>query len=142
MPRAVRYSQYGGVDVLRVVGVDRPVPAAGQFLLKVKAAGINPGEAFIREGGLHEAFPATFPSGQGYDLAGVIEEVDADAAPWAVGDEVAAFTFTRSAQAARGGRLQASFAGLRAVGSGRLFGAVPRSRPSACVDAQASVSIC
>ncbi len=75
MPRAVRYSKYGGVDVLQVMEVDRPVPAPGQFLLKVKATGINPGEAFIREGGLHAAFPAVFPSGQGYDLAGVIEEV-------------------------------------------------------------------
>ena len=99
MPRAVRYSKYGGVDVLQVVEVDRPVPAPGQFLLKVKATGINPGEAFIREGGLHTAYPAVFPSGQGYDLAGVIEEVGQDAGPWAVGDEVVAFTFTRSAQA-------------------------------------------
>ena len=99
MPRAVRYSKYGGVDVLQVVEVDRPVPAPGQFLLKVKATGINPGEAFIREGGLHTAYPAVFPSGQGYDLAGVIEEVGRDAGPWAVGEEVVAFTFTRSAQA-------------------------------------------
>ena len=99
MPRAVRSSKYGGVDVLQVVEVDRPVPAPGQFLLQVKATGINPGEAFIREGGLHAAYPAVFPSGQGYDLAGVIEKVGRDAGPWAVGDEVVAFTFTRSAQA-------------------------------------------
>ena len=99
MPRAVRYTEYGGIDVLQVDEVDRPSPGPRQFLLEVKAASINPGEAFIRQGGLHAHYPATFPSGQGYDLAGVIVEVGEDATPWKTGDEVIAFTFTRSAQA-------------------------------------------
>ena len=50
MPQAVRFDEYGGVDVLRVVEVDRPVPGPGQVLVRVKAAGINPGEAKIRQG--------------------------------------------------------------------------------------------
>ena len=48
MSKAVRFDEYGGIDVLKVVEVDRPAPQAGQALVLVKAAGINPGEAYIR----------------------------------------------------------------------------------------------
>src|SRR6266568_2058748 len=77
MPKAVRYDEFGGIDVLRVEEVERPVPGDGQVLVRVKAAGINPTEAVIRTGAVAELFPSTFPSGQGSDLAGVIEEVEA-----------------------------------------------------------------
>src|SRR5277367_3357527 len=77
MPKAVRYDEFGGIDVLRVEEVERPVPGDGQVLVRVKAAGINPSEAVIRTGAVAEMFPSTFPSGQGSDLAGVIEEAGA-----------------------------------------------------------------
>ena len=70
MPKAVRFENYGGIDVLKIEDVPRPVPGEGQVLVQVKAAGINPGEAKIREGLLDARWPATFPSGQGSDLAG------------------------------------------------------------------------
>jgi NADPH:quinone reductase-like Zn-dependent oxidoreductase len=69
MSKAVQFDSYGGIDVLEVRDVPRSVPAAGEALVKVKAAGINPSEAVIRSGALHHLFPATFPSGQGSDLA-------------------------------------------------------------------------
>src|SRR5215470_16984535 len=72
MPRAVRFEEYGGIDVLQVVEVPQPVPGPGQVLVRVKAAGINPGEAKIREGLLHARWPAVFPSGEGTDLAGIV----------------------------------------------------------------------
>lgn len=99
MPRAVRFEHYGGVDVLQVVEVERPVPGPGELLVRVKAAGINPGEAKIREGAMHERFPATFPSGQGSDLAGVVEEVGAGVSAWSAGEEVIGFTDGRASQA-------------------------------------------
>ncbi|MBB4682544.1 NADP-dependent oxidoreductase [Amycolatopsis jiangsuensis] len=99
MPQAVRYSEYGGVDVLRVVDVTRPVPASGQVLVAVRAAGINPGEAGIREGRFAERWPSTFPSGQGSDLAGVVAEVGPEVSGVAVGDEVIGFVDSRSSQA-------------------------------------------
>jgi NADPH:quinone reductase-like Zn-dependent oxidoreductase len=99
MPKAVRFEEYGEVDVLQVVEVERPVPGPGQVVVRVEAAGINPGEAAVRRGLLHERWPATFPSGQGSDLAGVIEEVGVRVTDVAVGDEVIGFTHDRSSHA-------------------------------------------
>ncbi len=103
MPRAVRFDEYGGIDVLYVAEVDRPSPGPGQVLVRVKAAGTNPGEAIVREGTFDsmfpDAFPSTFPLGQGSDLAGVVEEIGEGVEGFAVGDEVIGFVNTRSSQA-------------------------------------------
>jgi NADPH:quinone reductase-like Zn-dependent oxidoreductase len=99
MPRAVRFDQYGGLDVLQVVEVERPIAGPGKVLVRVKAAGINPGEASIRKGLFAERWPATFPSGQGSDLAGIVEELGPGVTNVAVGDEVIGFTNNRSSQA-------------------------------------------
>ena len=99
MPKAVRFDQYGDIDVLKVVDVPRPVPGPGQVLVQVKAAGINPGEAKIREGLLAARWPATFPSGQGSDLAGIVAETGPDVTGSAPGDDVIGFTDNRASQA-------------------------------------------
>ncbi|MEN3307094.1 MAG: hypothetical protein V7603_3296 [Micromonosporaceae bacterium] len=99
MPLAVRFDGYGGIDVLQVVEVARPVPGPGEVLVRVKAAGINPGEAKIRAGLLHERWPATFPSGQGSDLAGVVAATGPEVVGFAAGDEVIGFVDNRSSQA-------------------------------------------
>src|SRR5207244_7735534 len=64
MTKAVQFDSYGGIDVLEVRDVPRPVPGAGEVLVEVRAAGINISEAVIRSGALDGLFPATFPSGQ------------------------------------------------------------------------------
>jgi NADPH:quinone reductase-like Zn-dependent oxidoreductase len=99
MPQAVRFDHYGGVDVLDVVDVDAPSAGAGQVVVRVQAAGINPGEAAIREGMLHDRWPATFPSGQGSDLAGVVTEVGPGVEGVAVGDDVIGYTDDRASHA-------------------------------------------
>jgi len=99
MARAIRFDEYGDVEVLRVEDVPRPVPGPGQVLVEVRAAGINPGEAAIRQGFLHERFPATFPSGQGSDFAGVVASLGEGVEEIAVGDEVIGFVETRSSHA-------------------------------------------
>ncbi|WP_458690312.1 NADP-dependent oxidoreductase [Nocardia tengchongensis] len=99
MTKAVRYNEFGGIDVLRIDEVDRPVPEAGQVLVQVKAAGINPGEAALRTGAMTDIFPSTFPSGQGSDLAGVVVEIGAGADRFSPGDEVIGFSEKRAAQA-------------------------------------------
>jgi NADPH:quinone reductase-like Zn-dependent oxidoreductase len=97
--RAVRFDRYGGRDVLYIADIDMPVPRAGEVLVEVRAAGINPGEAAIRTGALHEQFPATFPSGEGSDLAGVVVEVGDGVSDFAIEDEVLGFSFQRSSHA-------------------------------------------
>lgn len=99
MPRAVRFDRYGGLEVLKVVEVERPRPQAGEVLVRVKAAGISPGESAIREGRMHDRRPGTFPSGQGSDFAGVVEEVGEGVASWRPGEEVIGFSDRRSSQA-------------------------------------------
>jgi NADPH:quinone reductase-like Zn-dependent oxidoreductase len=97
--KAVRFDEYGGVEVLKVVDVPRPAPGAGQVLVQVKAAGINPGEAKIREGLLDALWPATFPSGEGSDLAGIVAEVGSGVTGFGAGDEVIGWTDNRASQA-------------------------------------------
>lgn len=99
MTKAVQFDQYGGIDVLQVRDVPRPVPAPDEVLVQVRAAGINPGEAKIRTGVLHDRFPATFPSGQGSDLAGVVVEAGHGVARFAPGDEVFGYTDNRASHA-------------------------------------------
>ncbi len=99
MPRAVQFDEYGGLDVLQVREVEVRPLGKEDVLVEVKAAGINPGEASIRTGALHERFPATFPSGQGSDLAGVVKEVGIDVTGFAPGDEVLGWSWDRSSQA-------------------------------------------
>jgi len=99
VPLAVRFDEYGDIDVLKVVEVFRPVPGPGQVLVKVVAAGINPGEASIRKGLLHAIWPATFPSGEGSDLAGIVEEVGPGVSRFSAGDEVLGFVETRGSHA-------------------------------------------
>jgi NADPH:quinone reductase-like Zn-dependent oxidoreductase len=97
--RAVRLERYGGPEVLEVVEVEDPTPGPGQVLVRVKAAGINPGEVSIREGLLADRWPATFPSGQGSDLAGVVERVAPGVDGWGPSAEVIGWSEERSSQA-------------------------------------------
>jgi NADPH:quinone reductase-like Zn-dependent oxidoreductase len=99
MSKAVQFDSYGGIDVLEVRDVPRPVPGVGEVLVQVRAAGINPSEGVIRSGALHHLFPATFPSGQGSDLAGVVVELGTGVGGFAVGDEVMGFSMRRSSHA-------------------------------------------
>ena len=97
--RAVRFDHYGGVEALEVREVEDPVAGAGEVLVEVRAAGINPGEIGIREGRLHERWPATFPSGEGTDLAGVVRAVGEGVDAFAPGDEVLGWTEVRASHA-------------------------------------------
>ncbi|HEX9240891.1 MAG TPA: NADP-dependent oxidoreductase [Anaeromyxobacter sp.] len=133
--RAVRFDRYGDLDVLKVVEVERPRPGPGELLVRVKAAGINPGEAAIRKGLMHAIWPATFPSGEGTDLAGIVEEVEAGTKGFGVGDEVVGFTNRRASHAeyvvvqasdvvARPGRVPWEVAGALFVAGTTAYAAV------------------
>lgn len=99
MPRAVRFDEYGGVDVLHVAEVKKPRPGEGQILVHVRAAGVNPGESAIRSGALDSVFPARFPEGQGTELAGIVDAVGPGVQGVKGGDAVVGWSDTRGAQA-------------------------------------------
>src|SRR5215472_3120655 len=133
--RAVQFDHYGGIDVLRVAEVPVPEPAQGEVLVRVKAASINPGEAKIREGLMHARFPATFPSGEGSDLAGIVTKLGPGVASWAPGDEVIGFTNHRASHAeyvvveaqqltAKPARVSWEAAGSLGVAGGTAYAAV------------------
>ena len=99
MARAVRFDRYGDRDVLYLADVAIPVPPAGEVVVEVRAAGINPGEAAIRAGALDAIFPAAFPSGEGSDLAGVVSSVADGVTGFTAGDEVLGWSWRRSSHA-------------------------------------------
>jgi NADPH:quinone reductase-like Zn-dependent oxidoreductase len=99
MSRAVQFDEYGPIEVLKVVDVEDPAAGEGELLVRVKATSINPGEAKIRDGLLDAIYPATFPSGEGSDVAGVVEQVGPGVENFAGGDEIIGWTDSRAAHA-------------------------------------------
>jgi NADPH:quinone reductase-like Zn-dependent oxidoreductase len=97
--RAVKFDHFGGIDVLNVIEVPRPEPGKGEVLVRLKAAGINPGEGSIREGKMAKQLPTTFPSGEGSDLAGTVEEVGEGVPGISIGDEIIGFSDKRTSHA-------------------------------------------
>lgn len=83
--RAVIQKSFGGPEVLEVVETERPEPAAGEVVVRVRASGINPVDLAIRAG----EFPLLGepPFGLGWDISGVVESAGPDAR-FSVGDEV------------------------------------------------------
>lgn len=86
--RAVRFHEYGGFDVLGVEEVEDLTPGAGEVLISVKAAGINPIDWKKLHGFLASVAPIEFPAGLGNDAAGVVEQVGLGVGGFEVGDEV------------------------------------------------------
>jgi NADPH:quinone reductase-like Zn-dependent oxidoreductase len=86
--RAVAVREWGGRDKLELVEVDRPPVAPDGVLVRVRAAGVNPVDAKIRQGAMANALPFQFPVILGWDAAGVVEEVGPAVTWFKPGDEV------------------------------------------------------
>jgi NADPH:quinone reductase-like Zn-dependent oxidoreductase len=86
--RAVRLHEYGPPSVLIVDDVDRPVPAAGEVLIRVHAAGVNPIDWKLRAGFLQQFMPVTLPHIPGLDVAGTVEALGDGVTEFAVGERV------------------------------------------------------
>jgi NADPH:quinone reductase-like Zn-dependent oxidoreductase len=72
MAHAVRFSEFGGPEVLQVVEIPIPTPGEGEVLVEVYATGLNPIESAIRRGDRPDRWNVELPAGQGRDLAGVV----------------------------------------------------------------------
>jgi len=99
MARAVQFDHYGDRDVLHIADVEIPSAPAGEVVVEVRAAAINPGETAIRTGALDALFPASFPSGEGSDLAGVVHELGPGVTEFTIGEEVLGWSWRRSSHA-------------------------------------------
>ncbi|NHZ87435.1 zinc-binding dehydrogenase [Massilia sp. CCM 8733] len=88
MNRAVRIHAYGGADVVRVDQVDVPAPAAGEVLVRVRAAGVNALDWKIRQGYLQAVFPLALPATLGIELAGEVMALGDGVTGFAPGDRV------------------------------------------------------
>nr|WP_228553874.1 NADP-dependent oxidoreductase [Catenulispora pinisilvae] len=88
--KAVRFHEFGDSEVLRFEDVDRPVPGAGQVLVRVAATSFNPVDDHIRAGVLAEMIPISLPYVPGIDVAGTVAELGADVTSVRVGDRVVA----------------------------------------------------
>jgi NADPH:quinone reductase-like Zn-dependent oxidoreductase len=89
MSRAVIYETFGGPEVLELREVPEPHAGPGEVRVRVTAAALNPMDWRIAAGPeLAALFGVTVPSGFGYDVAGVVDEVGAGAEGFAVGDRV------------------------------------------------------
>src|SRR5215467_615907 len=86
MMKAARIHSFGGPEVIVVEDVPRPVPASGELLVRVAAAGVGPWDALIREG-KSKVSPKP-PLTLGSDFAGVVEAVGPGAGQFNSGDEV------------------------------------------------------
>ena len=86
--QAVRFHDYGGPEALVLEEVTRPQPEAGQVLVRVIAAGVNPVDWKLRAGYLKAYWPLQFPSTPGQEGAGIIESVGTDVTTFKPGQEV------------------------------------------------------
>jgi NADPH:quinone reductase-like Zn-dependent oxidoreductase len=89
--KAVRHHSYGDTSVLRYEEAPRPVPGAGQVLVRVVATTFNPVDAAIRAGYLQQVFPLRFPHIPGLDVAGTVEQTGDGVTGLGVGDPVIGF---------------------------------------------------
>ncbi len=89
--KAIRIHNYGGPEALQYEDAPRPKPQAGEVLVRVHAAGVNPIDWKVREGHMKDFWPHKFPLILGWDLSGVVEELGpspAAAGRFKIGDEV------------------------------------------------------
>jgi NADPH:quinone reductase-like Zn-dependent oxidoreductase len=86
MPRAVRFHQTGGPEVLKIDNVDVPPPGPGEVRIAVKALGLNRAEAMFRSGQYLE--DPILPARLGYEAAGNVESVGPNVTGFKPGDAV------------------------------------------------------
>jgi len=90
--KAVRFHAFGGPEVLAYEDAPKPEPGTGDVLVRVRAAGINPPDLYLRDG--YKMLPAEwqpkidFPAIPGTDISGVVEKPGRDVSAFSVGDEV------------------------------------------------------
>ena len=86
--KAAYYTEFGGIDKIQVGSLDLPALGPHDVQLQVKAAGVNPVDAVVREGKFAQVVPSAFPTVPGWDVCGIVEKCGPGVERFAVGDEV------------------------------------------------------
>jgi NADPH2:quinone reductase len=84
--KAIRVHQFGGPEVMQLEDIPTPKPAAGQLLVKIRAAGVNPADTYARTGN-YMILPE-LPYTPGTDGAGVVEAAGHGVSSFKPGDRV------------------------------------------------------
>lgn len=84
MAKRIQISQHGGPEVMQMIDVAIPEPAAGEVIVENKAIGINYIDTYIRSG----LYPTPLPAGLGTEAAGVVISVGAGVTTFKEGDRV------------------------------------------------------
>ena len=92
--RAVRFHEFGDLDVLRIDEVEIPEPGPSQVRVGVRACGINPADWKVCAGELG----GELPQGLGYDVSGVVDAVGSAVGDVQVGDRVFGFSAAGAAE--------------------------------------------
>ena len=88
MMKAVRISNYGGIDALAYENAPRPIPGEGEVLIRVSSTSANPFDCAVRAGYMSNYFHYSLPLILGTDVSGVIEETGLNVTSFEPGDEV------------------------------------------------------
>ena len=84
--KAIRVHEYGGPAVMKLEDVPDPVAGPGQVVVRVRAAGVNPVDAYMHSGTYARKPPLPYTPGQ--DGAGEIQSVGSDIKDFYTGDRV------------------------------------------------------
>ena len=93
--KAIRVREFGGPEVMRLEEAPDPTPGSGDVLVRIRAAGVNPVDSYIRTGTY--ARKPSLPYTPGSDGAGNVEAIGADVKGFARGDRVYIAGFGRAA---------------------------------------------
>src|ERR1700691_1738793 len=86
--KAIVVHEYGGPEVLKYEGYPDPVPGAGEVLVRVAAASVNPIDYKRRAGLTKNFYPMTFPGLIGVDMSGAVAKLGPGVEGFSVGDQV------------------------------------------------------
>src|SRR5688572_16665648 len=84
--KAIRVHQFGGPEVMKLQDAPDPSPGPGQLVVRIKAAGVNPVDTYIRSGAYARKPPLPYTPGS--DGAGTVEQVGAGVTKFKAGDRV------------------------------------------------------
>lgn len=89
--KAIRVYEYGNTDVLRLEDITDPVAGAGEVLIDVASAGVNPIDWKILSGAMKAFIPLPLPFTPGVEVAGTVIALGQGVTEFKIGDEVFGF---------------------------------------------------